>query len=87
MINAYREDMRRLADWILCSAEAQPLRADAVETDEDVFVCRLLLISELLNRARHSPRVPMLYERFLRGETTAAENLTLVRRLLRLYAS
>jgi hypothetical protein len=78
--------MRRLADLILCSAEAQPIRADEAETDEDVFVCRLLLISELLSRASHSPRVPMSYERFLRGETSAAENLTLVRQLLRLYA-
>ncbi len=85
MIDAYRDDMRRLADLILCSAEAQPIRADETETAEDVR--RLLLISELLNRASHSPRVPMLHERFLRGETTAAENLTLVRQLLRLYAS
>ena len=87
MTNANREDMRRLADLILCSAEAQPIRADEADTAEDVFVCGLLLISELLNRASHNPRVPMLYERFLRGETTAAENLTLVRQLLRLHAS
>jgi hypothetical protein len=65
---------------------AKSIRADEVETVEDVFVCGLFLISELQNRASQSPRIPK-YDRFLRGETTAAENRTVVRQLLRLRAS